>query len=211
MKWIFAGLLFVLLGVAFVQWRDVDISSLLSASNDGNLEETSFLEKLKNPFSQTVELTDVEGRTLSCRVVAVRDGEVEIIRTVDEQRFTFPLKRLSEESRELLKQPKFSSASGKPKSGYDLYDEAKEHVRVIVVVSDNTPHTTEVKRFLTGQDFHYVVYDAIKSTRGRELLEQHGLTHGPAFIVGDRVMVGLNASRLHQAIIDEYQESQSGD
>lgn len=155
--------------------------------------------------SINVTLTDLDGRDLVCRIVAASETEVEVLRAADQQKFTIGLARLNASSREMV-QAWRSSSKLSAESDFERYQKAKESVRVTVVVSENTPDTAELKRFLNSQDFNYIVYDAIKSSRGRELMEEHGLSRGPAFIIGDQVLVGANGQLIREAIVQEYEQ-----
>ncbi|GHC09581.1 hypothetical protein [Cerasicoccus arenae] len=160
--------------------------------------------------NDSVTLLDTSGRELQCRIISVDDRYVHVLRLIDNETFAIELDKLDPANRDMVQEMRPTLSKATPElTEYQLYNEAKKKVRVTVVVSDNTPCTSEVKRYLTNQDYSYVVYDAIKSSAGHRLLEEHGLTRGPAFIVGDEVIVGMNSQRIRRAIIKEYQKLQS--
>ncbi|WP_269536917.1 hypothetical protein [Cerasicoccus fimbriatus] len=205
MKWF---LLILLLGAAsaglyFAQDFDLD-DWLLPA------EESAFVEDATEGLTrETMTLVDRDGRELVCQLVSVDGQMVTVIRSVDGQTFSFGMDRLSRKSRQELEQWQAQNG-GRTISEFDEYELAKAKVRVEIVVSENIDATPDVKRFLNAHDFNYVVYDAFKSTKGRRLLEEHGLTRGPAFIIGDEVVVGLQLRRIQELIIEEYRRQNGG-
>ncbi|WP_309397643.1 hypothetical protein [Cerasicoccus maritimus] len=209
MKWIFLIVVFALAGFGLMRYHGIVLDSLLDSGGEESSDgEPNWLQGFGHQAeSGEVVLRDVDGRSLTCRILSVKDACVEIIRLPDQQRFTFPVARLDSESQATVEQWQQNQAS--ERGSLQHYEEAKHHVRVIVVVSENIEQTPEVKRFLTAQDFHYVVYDAFKSSRGRDIMQKYNLTRGPAFIIGEEVIVGLNMGRIRRAIEAEYEKSRA--
>lgn len=150
---------------------------------------------------KVVVLTDTQGRELACRVLRVDADSVRVIRLTDGEKFTISLDRLDRASRNRLKPQAGTSVV----SEFGLYEHAKQEVRVTLVISERTPNTKEIKRFLTAENIAYVVYDVERSGAGRRIMEEHGLTHGPVLLIGDEIMVGFSFERFRQLMVKAYQ------
>lgn len=205
MKWFILILLLGAASAGFYFAKDFDLEDWLLPAEEG-----SSVEDATGIFArETMTLVDRDGRELVCQLVSVEGQIVTVIRSVDGQKFSFGMDRLSGKSRQKLEQ--WQTAGGRRTiSEFDEYQLAKAKVRMEIVVSENIDATPDVKRFLNAHDFNYVVYDAFKSTKGRRLLEEHGLTRGPAFIIGDEVVVGLQLGRIQELIVEEYRRQNGG-
>ncbi|MEO0794597.1 MAG: hypothetical protein AAFX93_05530 [Verrucomicrobiota bacterium] len=178
-------------------------------------------EDLNVPGVQTesfVVLEDLTGRTLKCRIIKVKDKSVEVVRAEDGVEFSIPIDRLADGSRRQIKKwvlGHHSQSTGevfKPTEEVEdkLYEAAKEHFKVVVVTVDDTDITPQLKRFMKAEDISFSVYDAIKSTGGRRLVEEHGLTHGPVLFIGDEMFIGFTPETVKKVLISEYRREHLG-
>lgn len=217
MKNLFICLL--LLGSATAYMEFVDGRGILGLF-DKPVEEPEVVEEPKAPepkeeppepkITDELVLVDLQGRDLDCKVVEIMEESVTVLRRPDQQKFTIRLNTLNAESRQKIVELREAMPRliHKP-SPADRFEEAKESVEIIVVVSEHTPNTQEVKRMLNELDVPFRIYDAEKSIRGRELVEEHKLTRGPTIIIEGKALTGFSAGEVRREILNAYTAKQN--
>ncbi|MEO0795402.1 MAG: hypothetical protein AAFX93_09580 [Verrucomicrobiota bacterium] len=163
------------------------------------------------PVSAHTVLTDVDGRSITCEVVAVNDDTVVIIRDSDQQTFEIPFNRLDGPSQSRVRTIENSiSGRGALQNAQLQFDRdlknAIESMQIQVLCSYRNPECETVENYFLQNDYNYISYDVEKSGAGRRLREEWSISYLPAIKVGDRVLEGFNREIFEEALVKEYRK-----